>query len=171
MIQTRRYERPRSSRDHHSNPTDVLYRFSTSMEPRSMGPPHPSGTPHRHPWAPLGTPWHPWAPLGTPGHSIKKFALECLRTSIMGPRMTAETGFDPPHFQTEAWLCERLRVPLQSQKIRQAFRPQACEILTDVLQVLVPRLFVPPNVRSNFSYSLPRTPDPRCREIESSRRP
>ena len=29
-------------------------------------------------------------------------------------------------------------------RIRQAFRPQACEILTDELQILVPRLFAPP---------------------------
>ena len=33
LLQTRRHERPRSSRDHHSNPTDVLYRFSTSAGP------------------------------------------------------------------------------------------------------------------------------------------
>ena len=31
--------------------------------------------------------------------------------------------------------------------IRQAFRPQACEILTDVLQILLPRFFVPLNIR------------------------
>ena len=31
LLQTRRRERPRSSRDHHSNTIDVLYRFSTSM--------------------------------------------------------------------------------------------------------------------------------------------
>ena len=29
---------------------------------RGIGPPHPSGTPHRPPWAP---PEHPWLPLAT----------------------------------------------------------------------------------------------------------
>ena len=38
--------------------------------------------------------------------------------------------------------------PARSKKeIRQAFRPQAYEILTDELQILVPRLFVPLNLR------------------------
>ena len=63
LLQTRAGERFRSSRLHYLNLTDVLYRFSTSMEPRSMGPPHPSGTPHRHP---IGTPSAPHPPLGTP---------------------------------------------------------------------------------------------------------
>ena len=39
----------------------ILLMFSIVLahqrEPRSMAPPHPSGTPHRHPWAP---PRHPW---------------------------------------------------------------------------------------------------------------
>ena len=63
LLQTRRYERPRSSRDHHSNPTDVLYRFSASMEPRSMGPPRPLGDAS---WVPLGTPGHPLHPADPP---------------------------------------------------------------------------------------------------------
>ena len=33
LLQTRRPDRPRSSRSHHLNPGSVLYRFSTSMEP------------------------------------------------------------------------------------------------------------------------------------------
>ena len=37
LLQTRRRERPRSSRDHHSNPTDALYHFSASIEPRVAG--------------------------------------------------------------------------------------------------------------------------------------
>ena len=45
-------------------------------------------------------------------------------------------------------------------KIRQAFRPQACEILTDELQILVPRLFVPLNLRVTLVtlYQGPPTP-------------
>ena len=45
-------------------------------------------------------------------------------------------------------------------KIRQAFRPVACEILTDVLQILVPRLFVPLNLRVTLItlYQGPPTP-------------
>ena len=45
-------------------------------------------------------------------------------------------------------------------EIRQAFRPQACEILTDELQILVPRLFVPLNLRVTLAtlYQGPRTP-------------
>ena len=45
-------------------------------------------------------------------------------------------------------------------KIRQAFRPVACEILTDVLQILVPRLFVPLNLRVTLVtlYQGPPTP-------------
>ena len=44
--------------------------------------------------------------------------------------------------------------------IRQAFRPQACEILTDELQILVPRLFVPLNLRVTLVtlYQGPPTP-------------
>ena len=57
LLQTRRYECPRSSRDHHSNPTDVLYRFSASKLPRSMASPRTLGdassAPHRRP---IGTP-------------------------------------------------------------------------------------------------------------------
>ena len=45
-------------------------------------------------------------------------------------------------------------------EIRQAFRPRACEILTDVLQILVPRLFVPLNLRVTLVtlYQGPPTP-------------
>ena len=45
LLQTRRPDRPRSSRSHHLNPGSVLYRFSTSMEPHikidlfASGPP------------------------------------------------------------------------------------------------------------------------------------
>ena len=44
--------------------------------------------------------------------------------------------------------------------IRQAFKPVACEILTDVLQILVPRLFVPLNLRVTLVtlYQGPPTP-------------
>ena len=31
---------------------------------RGIGPPHPSGTPHRHPWAPPEHPWLPLVPMG-----------------------------------------------------------------------------------------------------------
>ena len=46
------------------------------------------------------------------------------------------------------------------EKNRQAFRPQACEILTDELQILVPRLFVPLNLRVTLVtlYQGPQTP-------------
>ena len=57
-------------------------------------------------------------------------------------------------------------------KIRQAFRPRACEILTDVLQILVPRLFVPLNLRVTLVtlYQGPPTPGDSI-PAASSRRP
>ena len=50
--------------------------------------------------------------------------------------------------------------PLHPKTIRQAFRPVACEILTDVLQILVPRLFVPLDLRVTVVtlYQGPPTP-------------
>ena len=38
LIQTRRHDRPSSSRDHHLHTTDVLYRFSASMGATEYGP-------------------------------------------------------------------------------------------------------------------------------------
>ena len=60
LLQTRRNDHPRSSREHHSNPTKVLYRFGTSMSPGVWARPTPSETPTGHPLAPLGTPRDPW---------------------------------------------------------------------------------------------------------------
>ena len=49
----------------------ILLKFSIDLAhpwgSRGIGPPHPSGTPHRHPWAP------PEHPLSTPGHSRGTF--------------------------------------------------------------------------------------------------
>ena len=49
----------------------ILQKFSIDLAhpwgSRGIGPPHPSGTPHRHPWAP------PEHPLSTPGHSRGTF--------------------------------------------------------------------------------------------------
>ena len=49
----------------------ILQKFSIDLAhpwgSRGIGPPHPSGTPHRHPWAP------PEHPLSTPGHSRATF--------------------------------------------------------------------------------------------------
>ena len=49
----------------------ILLTFSIVLahqwEPQSMGPPHPSGTPHWHPWAPPGHPWLPLVPMGARG--------------------------------------------------------------------------------------------------------
>ena len=56
LLQTRRHERHRSSRDHHFNPTDVLYRFTASMGTPEYGP---APRPRRRL---IGTPGHPWAP-------------------------------------------------------------------------------------------------------------
>ena len=44
--------------------------------------------------------------------------------------------------------------------IRQAFRPVACEILTDELQILVPRLFVPLNLRVTLATLYQGSPTP-----------
>ena len=56
--------------------------------------------------------------------------------------------------------CSGLRPSPFFKLIRQAFRPQACEILTDELQILVPRLFVPLNLKVTLVifYQGPPTP-------------
>ena len=61
LLQTRRQVRPRSSRDHHFNPTDVLYRSSSSMGVPEYGSAPPLGDAS---WAPLASAGHPWLPPG-----------------------------------------------------------------------------------------------------------
>ena len=57
----------------------ILQKFSIDLAhpwgSRGIGPPHPSGTPHRHPWAP------PEQPLSTPGHSRGTFEFKNLGSS------------------------------------------------------------------------------------------
>ena len=50
--------------------------------------------------------------------------------------VTKMNGSETHHFKTYSG-----GIPIE---FRQAVRPPACEILTDILQILVPRLFVPP---------------------------
>ena len=63
MLQTRRHERPRSSRDYRLNPTHVLDRFSTSAAVLAWAaPPHSPGRPSGAPAATLSAHQHPLAP-------------------------------------------------------------------------------------------------------------
>ena len=103
-----------------------------------MGPPHPSGTPHGHLWAPLGTPGYPRCPwdhgggVRLPSSATQRTIIQLLFQFFSGVRNSGWEGLGSKQLRRT-----------QSFSIRQAFRPVACEILTDVLQILVPRLFVP----------------------------